>query len=158
VLSFVGLKVPLASGPPSGRYVAPVSLNVIVSVPVAPPLPPTSEKIIKLAPVGPTSSISMSSGRPLRWKLFRVRVTLVVDVPRPEATTVLGYGTEGASLNVTGPPRNFPGGSGVPVGAGVGVGVGVGAGVGVAAVAVISRLQLVIDPVSPPLPCVSSLT
>jgi hypothetical protein len=86
----VGLNVPLLRGPPSERNAAPASLKVIVRVPVAPPFPPTSEKTIKLAPLGLTRSMSTSSGRPLRWKLLSVRVTLVVEAPRPETTIVLG--------------------------------------------------------------------
>jgi hypothetical protein len=93
--------------------------------------------------------MSMSSGRPLRWKLFKVSLTLVVDAPRPETTIVLGYGVAlTPSSNVIGPPKNDPGegvgvgvGVGGTVGVGVGVGVGRGLGVGVAALAVIVMLQ-----------------
>jgi len=166
LLSLVGLNVPLMSGPLSGRNATAASLKVIVRVPVAPPLPPTSEKTMKVAPVGLTSSISTSSGRALRWKLLSVSVTLVVELPMPETRMVLGYGVAAPeSLNVIGPPTNVPGGMGVGVGVGTGVavglgvavgvgvavgtGVGEGVGVGVGTVAVIVRVQSVTDPVSP---------
>jgi hypothetical protein len=59
---FVGLNVPLANGPASGREVAAASSSVNVTFDAAVE-PPTSDMIIAFWPPGPTSKMSMSSGK-----------------------------------------------------------------------------------------------
>jgi hypothetical protein len=177
VLSFVGLNVPVANGPASDTNVAPESLSVIVKGPVAAPMPPTSEKTIRVAPLGPTRSISRSSDRALRVKSVRVTVMLVTCEGSPETAIELGYGTPVAvsliaidplvkvALAVQAVGVGVAVAVAVAVGPTVGIAVAVGlavavavavdvavavaVGVGVGPLVVIFKLQPVMAPVSP---------
>src|SRR5438105_15869127 len=74
--TFVGLNVPLASGPASGRDEAAASSSVkfwlVVTVD-----PPTSDQMIAFAPLGATTRISTSSGK--SW-LKPVSVTVTFEM------------------------------------------------------------------------------
>ena len=80
--AFVGLNVPLTSGPESGRLLAAASSNVKVT-PLAAEKPPTSDMMMAFWPPGPTSNMSMSSGE--AWlKLLSVTVTFVINPGCPD--------------------------------------------------------------------------
>ena len=80
--AFVGLNVPLTSGPESGRLLAAASSSVNVT-PLTAVEPPTSDMMIAFCPPGPTSNMSMSSGK-VWLKLLSVTVTLVTAPVTPE--------------------------------------------------------------------------
>jgi hypothetical protein len=93
----VGLKVPDASGPMSGRLFAAASSSVNVML-LAAVLPPTSDIIMAFCPPGPTSNMSTSSGN--TWlRLVSVTVTLATVPVPPEISMIDGYG-EAAPLGL----------------------------------------------------------
>src|SRR6185436_5649244 len=87
---FVGLNVPVASGPPSERPAAAASEKVKVTLFGAVPLP-ASDSNNTFCPVGLTNKTSMSSAH-VWLKPRSVTVTLLTVPPIPETLITDGYG------------------------------------------------------------------
>ena len=80
----VGRNAPDPIGPPSGREELTAESNSSVTLVIS-GAPPQSDIKIVFCPVGPTSSISMSSGNV--WLIeTRVTVTLATGLVTPETT------------------------------------------------------------------------